>query len=113
MSGRSIPQGTGKIYTSESFEEKNKMKARGYDFNWVASRVAESMGVSPEQVTAFGRSPRTVEARALFCYWAHQKLGMTATEIAKRLKVGQPAVSRLSKRGEQIEKECMFRLIDG
>jgi DNA-binding transcriptional ArsR family regulator len=49
----------------------------------------ESMGMFPEEVTA----------RALPCYWARRELGMTATEIAKRLKMGQPAVSRLSKRG--------------
>jgi len=65
----------------------------------------------PEEVTAFGKSPRIVKAQALLCYWAHRKLGMTATEIAKRLKMGQPAVSRLSKRGELIEKEREVHLI--
>jgi REP element-mobilizing transposase RayT len=95
----------------EAFEEKYELKAHGYDFNWVVSRVAESMGMVPEEVTAFGKSSRTVKARALLCYWAHRKLGMTATEIAKRLKMGQPAVSRLSKRGEQIEKEREVHLI--
>jgi len=95
----------------EALEEKYELKAHGYDFNWVVSRVAESMGMVPEEVTAFGKSSRTVKARALLCYWAHRKLGMTATEIAKRLKMGQPAVSRLSKRGEQIEKERKVHLI--
>jgi REP element-mobilizing transposase RayT len=95
----------------EALEEKYELKADGYDFNWVVSRVAESMGMVAEEVTAFGKSPRTVKARALLCYWAHRKLGMTATEIAKRLKMGQSAVSRLSKRGEQIEKERKVHLI--
>jgi putative transposase len=82
---------------------------RSHEQNGTA--VAESMGMVPEEVTAFGKSSRTVKARALLCYWAHRKLGMTATEIAKRLKIGQPAVSRLSKRGEQIEKERKVHLI--
>ena len=97
----------------EALEEKYELKAHGYDFNWVVSRVAESMGMLPEEVTAFGKSPRTVKARALLCYWAHRKLGMTATEIARRLKIGQPAASRLSMRGEQIEKERKVHLIPG
>ena len=96
---------------SEALEESYELKARGYDFNRVISRVAESMGMPPEEVTAFGKSPQTVKARALLCYWAHRKLGMTATEIAKRLKITQPAASRLSKRGEQIEKEYRLNLI--
>jgi hypothetical protein len=78
---------------------------------WVVSRVVESMGMVPEEVTAFGKSPRIVKAWALLCYWAHRKLGMTAREIAKRLKMGQPAVNRLSKREERIKKEREVHLI--
>jgi hypothetical protein len=96
----------------EALEEKYELKAHGYDFDWVVSRVAESIGVTLDEVTAFAKSPRTVKAPALLCYWAHRKLGMTATEIARRLKIGQPAASRLSRRGEQIEKELGLHLID-
>ena len=94
-----------------ALEEKYALEARGYDFKWLISRVAESMGMVPEEVTAFGKSPQTVKARALLCFWAHRKLGMRTTDIAGRLGIGQPAVSRLSKRGQQIEKECRFDLI--
>jgi len=73
--------------------------------------VAESVGMNPKEVTKFARSPQTVKARALSCYWAHRALGMTATEIAGKIKITQPAASRLSKRGEQTEKEVRFHLI--
>jgi hypothetical protein len=96
---------------SEALEEKYEMRVLGYDFERVISRVAESMGITPHEVTAFGKSPKTVKARALLCFWAHRRLGMTATDISRRLKITQPAVSRLSKRGEQIEKECRLDLI--
>jgi putative transposase len=95
----------------EALDEKYELKALGYDFNRVISRVAESMGMAPKEVTGLGKSPQTVKARALLCFWAHRKLGMSTTEIARRLKVTQPAASRLSKRGEQIEKECQFDLV--
>jgi len=98
---------------SETFEEKYELKALGYDFNRVICRVAESMSMDPKEVTAYGKSPQTVKARALLCFWAHRKLGMSTTEIARRLKITQPAASRMSKRGEHIEKECRFHLIGG
>jgi len=98
---------------NEAFEETYELKSLGYDFQRVISRVAESMGMDPQEVTASGKSPQTVKARALLCFWAHRKLGMTTTEIARRLNITQPAASRLSKRGEQLEKECRFNLIGG
>ena len=70
------------------------------------------MKLSPDSVTAYGKSPQTVQARSLQCFWVHRKLGLTTTEIAKRLKISQPAASRCSKRGEQIEKVNNFQLID-
>jgi len=96
----------------EAFEEKYDLMARGYDFSRAVSRVAEVLGITPDQVTAFGKSPQTVEARALLCFWAHRKLGMSTIEIGRRLKISQPAASRLSKRGERIEKENRFELIE-
>ena len=41
----------------EALAEKYELKARGYDFNWAVCRVAEAMNLTPEQVTAFGKSP--------------------------------------------------------
>jgi len=95
----------------EAFEEKYDLKARGYDFDQAVLSVAEVTGMTSQQVTAFGKSPQTVKARALLCFWAHRKLGMTTVEIAGKLKISQPAVSRLSKRGEKIERENKFELI--
>jgi hypothetical protein len=79
----------------------------------VVFRVAESMGIAPDEVPVFGKSPRNVKARALMCHWAHLKLGITATEIARRLKIGRSAVSRLWRRGEQIANECGINLTGG
>ena len=96
----------------EQLEQKDELKASGYDFNRVARRVAEVMEMEIEQVTAFGKSPQTVKARSLLCFWAHRKLGMTTIEIGKRLNISQSAVSRSSMRGQQIERDNRFELID-
>ena len=84
------------------------MKAKGYDFNRVAKRVAEVMGIKVEKITAYGKSPQTVKAWSLLCFWVHRKLGMTTMDIAEKLKISQSAASRSSLRGEKIERENQF-----
>jgi len=95
----------------ENLEQKYALKAKGYDFDRIARRVAEAMAMDIEQVTAYGKSPQTVKARSLLCFWAHRKLGMTTIEIGRRLNISQSAVSRSSMRGQEIERENRFELI--
>ena len=97
--------------SQESFERKYELKARGFDFDVVKERVAEIMGITPEEVTACDKSPQTVRARSLLCFWAHRKLGMSTIEIARILNMSQPAISRSSRRGEKIASENRFELI--
>ena len=96
----------------ESFERKYELKARGVDFDLVKERVAGIMGITPEEVTACDKSPQTVRARSLLCFWAHRKLGMSTIEIARILNMSQPAISRSSRRGEQIARENRFELMN-
>jgi putative transposase len=96
----------------EELEQKYDLKARGYDFDRAAQRVAKVMAMKIEQVTTFGKSPPTVKARSLLCFWAHRKLGMTTIEIGKRLNISQSAVRRSSLRGQKIERENRFELIE-
>jgi putative transposase len=96
----------------EKLEQKYALKTKGYDFNRLVKRVAEVMDLEIEQVTAFGKSPTTVRARSLLCFWAHRKLGMTTIEIARRLHICQSAASRSSLRGQKIERENRFELIE-
>jgi putative transposase len=96
----------------EKLEQKYALKVQGYDFERVVQRVAQVLGMEPKEVTALGKSPRTVKARALLCFWAHRKLGMTTVEIAKKLSICQSAASRLSMRGERFASEQKVELVD-
>lgn len=98
--------------SGESFKQKYELKARGIDFDVVKERVAKLMGIKPEEVTACDKSPQTVRARSLLCFWAHRKLGMSTVEIADILNMSQPAISRSSRRGEKIARENRFELIN-
>jgi putative transposase len=61
-------------------------------------------------VWAAGKHPITVKARSLMCYWAVRKLGLSATELSKKLGGSQPSVSISAKRGEQIAKGIQLEL---
>ena len=98
--------------SKETFEQKYELKTRGYDFNRVKERVAEVFNLKIEEVTAHDKSPQTVKARSLLCFWAHRKLGMSTIEIAKLLNMNQSAISRSSRRGEKIAYENGFCLIE-
>jgi predicted transcriptional regulator len=58
-----------------------------------------------------GRREIQVAARGLLCYWAVGELGLTATELAKRLGITQPAVSYAVSRGERIAIERNYSLV--
>ena len=100
------------FFAEEELEQKYDLKAKGYDFDRVARRVAEVMIIDIDQVTPLGKSPQTVKARSLLCFWAHRKLGMTTIEIGRRLNISQSAVSRSSMRGQKIARENQLELID-
>ncbi len=47
------------------------------------------------------------------CYgWALRELGMSATAVAKRLNISQPAVSISARRGEKISRDRAITLTD-
>ena len=96
----------------EALAMKYDLEAKGYDFSRAVERVAEVMGIGIDQVTAYGKSPQTVKARSLLCFWAHRKLGMTTVAIADLLSIGQSAVSRSSLRGEIIARENQYELMN-
>jgi REP-associated tyrosine transposase len=65
------------------------------------------MEMETEQVTAFGKSPQTVNAPSLLCFWAHRKLGMTTLEIGKRLNISQSAVSLIHEGATNSKRESI------
>jgi hypothetical protein len=58
----------------------------------------------------FGNKPS--EARDLLCYWAVRQIGISCTELAKRLGKSQPAVSYAVRRGEKIAKKYKYQLLE-
>ena len=70
---------------NEAMERKYDLESRGFTLDKVAARVAEVLGMKPEDVWAVGRYRHIVEARSLLCYWAVRELGITMSSLARKL----------------------------
>jgi putative transposase len=96
---------------NEKLDRYYEIKSRGYTIEKVEKRVMEIFGVEKDVIYSKGRRKIQVAARSLLCYWAVRELGHTATELAKRLGLTQPAVSYAVIRGELIAKESNYTLV--
>jgi len=95
---------------NEKLDHYYELKSLGYTIEKVEKRVMEIFAVEKDVIYSKGRRKIQVAARSLLCYWAVRELGLTATELAKRLGMTQPAVSYAVYRGEQIAKERNYNL---
>jgi len=97
--------------SEESLKPQEQMRRQGYDVDRVAHRAATLFGVEVESLfTPSKRSPQT-SARSVFCFWAVRELGLSASAIARILKLTQPAVSIAVRRGEAIATARGFQLV--
>jgi REP element-mobilizing transposase RayT len=96
--------------SQEELDRKSKLKAFGYNFDWLVQHVASVLGVDQNLVLNSGKYAQSVKARSLLCYWATRELGMTTIELSKRLNLAQPTVSQSAKRGQKIVEKHRFRI---
>ena len=95
----------------EQRQRQYQLEADGFNIDQVTQRVAAILGVKCEQVWKKGKHPQIVKARSLLCYWAVRELGISATALARRIGISQPAISQSVERGEAIAKENGFELM--
>jgi len=97
---------------NEKFERNYELKRLGYDLDQVAARVAEIYGIEVEDIFLKGKQQKKVKARSLFCFWAVRELGISLTELARRLGSSVPGVGYSVVRGEKIARENDYQLIE-
>ena len=59
-----------------------------------------------------GKQQKRVKARSFFCFWASRELGVSLTELARRLGISVPGVGYSVDMGEAIARESDYRLIE-
>ena len=99
------------LQSSEKYERKYQLKRLGFDLDRVAMRVSELYGIDPEDILAKGKQRKRVQARSLFCHWAVNELGISLTDLARRIGISVPAVGYSVERGAMIAKKHNFQLI--
>lgn len=97
---------------NEAFERRYAVQLDGFDFDKALERVLHLFSLSKEAVLSPDRRRLPSVARSVLCYWAFRELGITATALAKKLSLSQPAVSKAIVRGEQIAKDRGLTLWD-
>ena len=97
---------------NEKLDRYYEIKSQGHTIEKVAKRVIEIFGIEKDVIYSKGRRKIQVAARSLLYYWTVRELGLTATALAKRLGLTQPAVSYAVMHGEQIAKESNCTLVE-
>ncbi|MCG2759391.1 MAG: transposase [Desulfobacteraceae bacterium] len=95
----------------EKLERSYKLKGLGYDLKKISQMVSKIYDIEIEEIYSKGRRKAQVEARDLLCYWAVRELGISCTDLAKRLEMSQPGVGYAVNRGEKIAKERNYQLL--
>jgi REP element-mobilizing transposase RayT len=99
-------------HPSEKFERNYELKRLGYDVDRIASRVAEICEIEVNDIFLKGKQQKRVKPRSLFWYWAVRELGISLTELAKRLGISVAGVGYSVERGEIIARENDYQLIE-
>ncbi len=97
---------------NEQMERTNILKSKGYNLNMIASQVSSVMNLEASEIWKSGKSRRRVAARSLLCFWAVRELGMSMTELSRRLNLSLSGVSQSAIRGEKIAELNGFKLLD-
>ncbi|MEW6669163.1 MAG: transposase, partial [Thermodesulfobacteriota bacterium] len=96
----------------EKMERRYHLRARGYDLEKAIIRVSDLMKLKPSQIVGAGKERERVQARSILCYWAVRELGISMSELARRLRLSLAGVSQSVRRGERIADETGYSLIE-
>ncbi len=72
--------------------------------------MREPLGMEPDEVYSKGRQDRKVKARSLLCFWAARALGISHTELAKKLEMSLSNYRIFRRWGELIAKRGNYSL---
>ncbi len=76
-----------------------------------AERVCSVMSLEPSEIWKVRKIRRRVGARSLLCFWAVRELGISMTELSRRLNLSLSGVSQSVTRGEKIAEIHGYKLL--
>jgi putative transposase len=97
---------------NEQMDRKNILIAKGYNLEMIANKIGSVMEIDASEIYKSGKSRSRVAARSLFCFWAVRELGISMTELSRRLNLSLSGVSQSVIRGEKIVEANGFKLLE-
>ena len=95
---------------NEKYERQYELKRLGYDLDGIAVKVAEIFEMEPDDIFSKGKHRIRVKARSLFCFWAVRELGISLTELARRMGISVTGIGYSVDRGKIIANENNYQL---
>ncbi|MBL7205397.1 MAG: hypothetical protein ISS63_13895 [Desulfobacteraceae bacterium] len=92
--------------------DRHELKHLGYDLDRVTARVAEIFEIGVHDIFIKGKQQKKVKPWNLFCFCAVPELGISLTELARRLRISISGFGYSVERGEIIARENDYRLIE-
>jgi DNA-binding XRE family transcriptional regulator len=96
----------------EKFERTYALRRSGYDLDKIAVRVAALCSVEIDDIFSRNKQQNKVKARSLFCYWASNELGISYTELARRIGISVSGIGYCAERGKLIARENDYQLLE-
>ncbi len=96
----------------EQMEQRNLLISQGYDLKMIAERVFSVMNLEPSEIWKVRKIRRRVAVRSLLCFWAARELGISMTELSRRLNLSLSGVSQSVTRGEKIAEIHGYKLLE-
>ena len=98
--------------SQEKLDRRYRLQEEGYTLETLSEKAARLFDLEASQLFTPTKSPQIVKARSLMCYFAVRELGLTATGLAKKIGLKQPAISISVSRGEKIANEMGVTLLE-
>lgn len=83
-------------------ESRSRLARKGWDMERLVSEVCKALDITLAELLKKARANKLSRAKAMICFWGSDKLGLTAREMADRLDISQPAVSRWVEKGREL-----------
>ena len=97
-------------HAEQRLERRYAIKKAGIDISVIEKQVCKVLDLKVDQLYGQGRYKQLVEARSLYCYWAHSNLGISGKDLAVRFSISEPAVSFAIRRGQDIVLQKGYKL---
>ena len=89
----------------ETEKRLNKWKRQKVKETEIRRISAGLFGISLKSILSTTRKRQVAKARQVYCYWMSNDLGVSMTELAVKLNISLPTISRSVKKGEVLTEE--------